>query len=130
MSGHVDAASFRENGLVDMLSAPIVSQSQTHVLGDIKKADFKSHPALPLDGDLTWLGNIKHVSESIYITCGHEEVFRDPVLSFCEALRRRNPGMEVKLDIGPHEVHDCILLEGVHDVIGDTTRKMQAWAAS
>lgn len=130
VSGHVDTASFRENGLVDMLSASIVSQSQTHVLGDIEEADFKSHLALPLDGDLTWLGNIKHVSESIYITCGHEEVFRDPVLSFCEVLRRMSAGMEVKLDIGPHEVHDCILIEGVHGVIGDATQRMQSWAAS
>lgn len=130
VSGHVDTASFRENGLVDMLSASIVSQSQTHALGKIKEADFKSHPALPLDGDLTWLGNIQHVSKSIYITCGHEEVFRDPVLSFSEAVRRMNPGMEVKLDIGPHEVHDCILLEGVHGVIGDATQKMRSWAAS
>lgn len=130
VSGHVDTASFRENGLVDMLSASIVSQSQTHVLGDIKEVDFNSHQALPLDGDLTWLGNIKNVSESIYITCGHEEVFRDPVLSFCEALRRMNPGMEVKLEIGAHEVHDCILIEGVYGVIGYATKRMQSWAAS
>lgn len=130
VSGHVDTVSFRENGLVDMLSASIVSQSQTHALGDLKETGIKDHPALPLDGDLTWMGNIKHVTESIYITCGHKEVFRDPVLSFYEAICRRNPDLEAKLEVGSHEVHDWILLEGVHGVIGDATRRMHAWAAS
>lgn len=130
VSGHVDTVSFRENGLVDMLSASIVSQSQAHALGDVKESEYNEHPALPLDGDLTWMGNIKHVTESIYITCGYEEVFRDSVLSFHEAIRQRNPGLELKLEVGFHEVHDCILLEGVHGVIGDATRRMHSWAAS
>lgn len=130
VSGYVDTVSFRENGLVDMLSASIVSQSQTYALGDVKESEFNEHSALPLEGDLTWMGNIKHVIESIYITCGHEEVFRDSVLSFHEAIRRRNPGLEVKLEVGSHEVHDCILLEGVHAAIGDVTRRMLSWAAS
>ena len=130
ISGHTDTVSFRENGSVDMLSASIVSQCQTHVLGDIKEADFKAHPALPLDGDLNWLRNIEHVTESMYITCGHEEVFLDAVLSFYEAVRRMNIDMEVKLEVGPHEIHDCILLEGVHRVIGDATQRMRTWAAS
>lgn len=131
LSGHTDTVSFRENGLVDMLCASTVSQSETYVLGDIDETDrLQAHPALPLDSDLTWLGNIKHVTESIYVTCGHEEVFRDHVLSFSEAVRRMNPDVEVKLEVGACEVHDCILLEGVHDVIGDATQRMQAWAAS
>ncbi|KAK2611743.1 hypothetical protein N8I77_005067 [Diaporthe amygdali] len=131
VSGHTDTVSFRENGLVDMLCASIVSQSEKHVLGDINETDrLKAHPALPLDSDLPWLGNIKHFTESIYITCGHEEVFRDHVLSFSEAVRRWNPDLEVKLEVGLGEVHDCILLEGVHGVFGDATQRMQAWAAS
>lgn len=130
VSGHVDTVSFRENGLVDMLSASIVSQSQTHALGDVKESELKEHPALPLDGDLTWMGNIKHVTESIYITCGYEEVFRDSVMSFHEAVRRRNPDLEVNLEVGSHEVHDWILLEGVDGVIGDATRRMHSWATS
>lgn len=131
LSGHTDTVSFRESGLVDMLCASIVSQSETHVLGDIDETDrLQAHPALPLDSDLAWLGNIKHLTESIYVTCGHEEVFRDHVLSFSEAVRRMNPDMEVKLEVGACEVHDCILLEGVHVVIGDATQRMQAWAAS
>lgn len=130
VSGHTDTVSFRENGSVDMLSASIVSQSQTHVLGDIKEGDFKAHPAMPLDGDLNWLRSIERITESMYITCGHLEVFLDAVLSFGEAVRRMNTNMEVKLEVGPHEIHDCILLEGVHGVIGDATRRMQVWAAS
>lgn len=131
LSGDTDTVSFRENGLVDMLCASIVSQSEKHVLGDIEETDrLQAHPALPLDSDLTWLGNIKHVTESIYITCGHEEVFRDHEMSFSEAVRRMNPDVEVRLEVGAREVHDCILLEGVHVVIGDATQRMQAWAAS
>ncbi|KAL1861654.1 hypothetical protein Daus18300_008770 [Diaporthe australafricana] len=102
-----------------------------YVLGDIKEAErLRAHPALPLDGDITWLGSIKHVTKSVYITCGHEEVFMDNVLAFSEAVRRMNPGLEVKLRVGPHEVHDSMLLEGIDGVIGDATKEMQAWAAS
>ncbi|KAH7029924.1 Alpha/Beta hydrolase protein, partial [Microdochium trichocladiopsis] len=130
VSGHHDTVSYRDNGAVDMLSAPIVAGSTAHVLGSVGARESGAHPALPLDGNLGWLGAIQRLTGSLYVTCGYQEVFRDDILSFAEAVRLRNPGLDVKVDVGAREVHDAILLEGAHAVVGDATRRMRAWASS
>lgn len=126
LSGATDMVSFRDNGEVDMLSASIVKDSDANALTPGLGAEM----ALPLDGDLSWLPGIESAAESLYITCGHQEVFRDHVLAFSEAVRVRNKGLELKLDVAACEVHDAILLEGSIGVVGDATLRMRRWASA
>lgn len=132
VSGWTDTVSFRDNGSIDMLSATIVKESATHVLshGDNQSGLVGAHPALALGGGLDWLQSIQRATESLYITCGDQEVFHDHVLALSEAIRRRNQDLILRVDVGAGEVHDALLLEGSHNVIGDATRKMRGWAAS
>ncbi|TQN63921.1 Esterase, partial [Colletotrichum shisoi] len=115
-----DTASFRDNHRVDMLSAAIVSKASRYIFpadfAIAKQMASNPHQPMPLDGDLEWFGEIQAVSKSIYITAGAQEVFRDDVRAFAEAVRRRNPNMDFKLDVAANEVHDSILLEGEFNV--------------
>ncbi|GKT55386.1 alpha/beta hydrolase fold protein [Colletotrichum tofieldiae] len=126
-----DTASFRDNHRVDMLSAAIVAEGNRYIFpADFaKKQAANPHQPMPLDGDLEWLGEIQTVSKSIYITAGAQEVFRDDVRAFAEAVRRHNPGVDFTLDVAANEVHDSILLEAEFDVVGDATKRMRQWAA-
>ncbi|GJD05398.1 alpha/beta hydrolase [Colletotrichum higginsianum] len=126
-----DTASFRDNHRVDMLSAATVSKANRYIFpADFaKKKASNPHQPMPLDGDLEWFGEIQAVSKSIYITAGAQEVFRDDIRAFAEAVRRRNPDLDFKLDVAANEVHDSILLEGVFDVVGDATKRMRQWAS-
>ena len=132
ISGQTDTVSFRDNGQVDMLSSTIVMGSEEHVLGTRSEwaASSAAHPALSLDGDLHLLNGIQDVTKSLYITCGNEEVFRDDVRAFSEAVRRRNPDLELQMDNGIGEVHDALLLEGELGFVGDATRRMRQWAST
>ncbi|GJC83857.1 hypothetical protein ColLi_06695 [Colletotrichum liriopes] len=126
-----DTASFRDNHRVDMLSAAIVAEGNRYIFpADFaKKQAANPHQPMPLDGDLEWLGEIQTVSKSIYITAGAQEVFRDDVRAFAEAVRRHNPGVDFTLDVAANEVHDSILLEAEFDVVGDATERMRQWAS-
>ncbi|WQF76653.1 Putative alpha/beta hydrolase-3 [Colletotrichum destructivum] len=126
-----DTASFRDNHRVDMLSAAIVSKGSRYIFpADFAKQKVSNpHQPMPLDGDLEWFGEIQAVSKSIYITTGAQEVFRDDVRAFAEAVRRRNPDLDFKLDVAANEVHDSILLEGEFDAVGDATKRMRQWAS-
>ncbi|OHW95627.1 alpha beta hydrolase fold protein [Colletotrichum incanum] len=126
-----DTASFRDNHRVDMLSAAVVSRGNGYIFpADFaKKQAANPHQPMPLDGDLEWFGEIQTISKSIYITAGAQEVFRDDVKAFAEAVRRRNPGVDFKLDVAANEVHDSILLEAEFDVVGDATKRMRQWAS-
>ena len=83
---------------------------------------------LPLDGDLSLLGGLQPSTESVYITCGDQEMFMDHTLEFSEAIRRRNPGLELRVEVAAGEVHDWLVLEGTLGVVGSATRRMRRWA--
>lgn len=132
VSGRTDTVSFRDNGSVDMLSASIVKDSGAHVLNPMvnQAGPVEAHPALPLDGDLGWLQSIQRVTKSMYVTCGEQEVFRDHVFAFSEAIRSRNEDLILRVDVGAGEVHDALLLEGSRNVEGVAIRRMREWASS
>ncbi|KAK1600075.1 alpha/beta hydrolase [Colletotrichum navitas] len=126
-----ETASFRDNGHVDMLSAAIVSRGNTYIfpVESLKRRAANPHRPLPLDGDSEWFGEIQTVAKAVYFTAGEQEVFRDDVRAFAEAVRRCNPDVDVKLDVAANEIHDSILLESELGVIGDATKRMRQWAS-
>lgn len=132
VSGNTDTRSFHDNDGIDMLSTAIVRYTQRQVLSPEHSAvdATAAHPALPLDGDRSWFGTIHGVTEALYVSCGGHEVFRDHVCAFSEAVRIRNPKLKSTLEVAPGEVHDWILLEGNHGLIGDATERMRRWASS
>lgn len=134
VSGRINTRSFYENDTVDMLSESIVQTTGTQVLRriDTETKHGAPHPVLPLDGDLSWLGNINNYTKAFYVTCGGLEVFRDDVIAFYEAVRRRNSGssLSLRLEAPPDEIHDSILLEGACSIDGDATRRMREWTDS
>jgi acetyl esterase/lipase len=132
VSGRTDTRSFHDNGSIDMLSAPIVKQTLEQTLRpeDIRLHGRRANPALPLDGDHSWFRDIQMMTEALYITCGGLEVFRDHVCDFSEAVRIRNPDLKLTLEVTQNELHDSILLEGAHELIGVATQRMRRWASS
>ncbi|KAK2040499.1 alpha/beta hydrolase [Colletotrichum somersetense] len=131
LSSRTDTASFRDNDRVDMLSTAIVSKGNAYIFPAeaLKKRAANQHRPMPLDGDSEWFGEIQTITGSVYLTAGGQEVFRDIVRAFAEAVRRRNPNLDLKLDIGANEIHDSILLEGQFGVAGDATKRMRQWAS-
>lgn len=131
VSGKTSTRSFRDNEDVDMLSEAIVKKTQEQVLlpEDAVVTQDLPNTALPLDGNRRWFGDVHRATEAMYFTSGGLEVFRDSVCAFAEAMRIRNPQMLSNLEIFDSEVHDSILLEGEHDLIGPATERMQKWAA-
>ncbi|EFQ29331.1 alpha/beta hydrolase fold protein [Colletotrichum graminicola] len=126
-----ETASFRENGHVDMLSAAIVSRGNTYIFAaeSLKRQVANPHRPLPLDGDPEWFGEVQTVAKAVYFTAGGQEVFRDDVRAFAEAVRRCNPDVDFKLDVAANEVHDSILLEAELGVAGDATKRMRQWTS-
>ncbi|KAJ0163188.1 hypothetical protein CTA2_3377 [Colletotrichum tanaceti] len=137
LTARTDTASFRDNRHVDMLTAAVISKTNGFIFpADIAEQhrsrasnQNQQHQPLPLDGDLEWFGEIRAVSKSLYITAGAQELFRDDVRAFAEAVRRRNPGLDLTLDVAANEVHDAILLEGELNLVGDATKRMRKWAS-
>jgi acetyl esterase/lipase len=132
VSGETSTRSFRDNDDVDMLSKTVVKKTQEQVLlpEDAVMTQDLPNAALPLDGNRRWFCDVQEATEAMYITAGSLEVFRDSICAFGEAMRIRNPEMLSALDIFDDQVHDSILLEGEHDVVGNATEKMQEWASS
>ncbi|KAK1987952.1 alpha/beta hydrolase [Colletotrichum cereale] len=126
-----DTTSFRDNDRVDMLSAATVARGNAYIFpADFsKKQAANPHQPMPLDGDSKWFGDIQTIARSVYVTAGGQEVFRDDVRAFAEAVRRCNAGLDLKLDVAANAVHDSILLEAQLGMVGDATKKMRQWAS-
>ncbi|KAK2009926.1 alpha/beta hydrolase [Colletotrichum eremochloae] len=126
-----DTASFRDNDAVDMLSRAIVARGNAYIFPaePPKRRAANPHRPMPLDGDSEWFGEIQNIARSVYFTTGGQEVFRDDVRAFAEAVRRCNPDLDFKLDVAANEVHDSILLEAQFGVTGDATKRMRQWAS-
>lgn len=114
-----------------MLSAAIVAKGGDYLFADdhTAKQATNPHEPLALDGDMEWFGEIHNISKSVYVTAGAQEVFCDDARIFAEAVRRRNPGLDVQLEVAATEVHDGILIESECEVIGDASLKMRSWAS-
>ncbi|ROT39007.1 alpha/beta-hydrolase [Sodiomyces alkalinus F11] len=131
----VSAGSYRDNHRVDMLSGPVVKAlSDVFVQRDPGTSEDEHAVDLafvsPLDGDLEWLGRWENVVQAVYVTAGRHEVFHDDIVAFAGEVSRRNPGVEVRLDVGDNAIHDDILLEQAAPEPRVVTEKMRTWARS
>ncbi|KAK1997535.1 alpha/beta hydrolase [Colletotrichum falcatum] len=126
-----NSASFRNNDRVDMLSTAIVARGNAYVFPaeSPKKRAANPHRPMPMDGDSEWFGEIQTITKSVYFTVGGQEVFRDDVRAFAEAVRRCNRDLDCKLEVAANEFHDSILLESEFGVAGDAVKRMRQWAS-
>ncbi|KAK1639086.1 alpha/beta hydrolase [Colletotrichum phormii] len=131
LSLRTDAVTFRDNHRVDMLSAAIVANGGNYLFADdhAQKQATNPHEPLALDGDMEWFGEIHTIAKSVYVTAGAQEVFCNDSRVFAEAVRRRNPGLNVQLEVAATEVHDGILIESEFGMIGDASQRMRSWAS-
>ncbi|VUC30211.1 unnamed protein product [Clonostachys rosea] len=130
-SGWTDTVSYRENTL-DMLSGPVINVLTKRFLvpGNVTPPLTMEEIrglAFPLEGDLSWLGRIHKASRAIYLTAGDEEVFRDHICEFVEALQARSQSVDVKFDLFSKHIHDSHLIEGFFGT-GPAITAMAAWA--
>lgn len=131
----VSARSYRDNHRVDMLSGPTVSVLTEGWLGRDPAVSDEEYAvdrafASPLDGDLEWMGRLGDVVQAVYFTAGRHEVFHDDIVAFAGEVARRNPGVEVRLEVGENAIHNDIILEQAAPKPRVVTERMRVWAWS
>nr|RBQ92308.1 hypothetical protein FVER53263_21010 [Fusarium verticillioides] len=131
LSDRTDTASFKSYGNVDMLSAGLLQHTSIHSFSseNLKPKVNQAHPALPMDGDLSWLSDLTTITKALYVTIGAREVFCDAVVEFGKAAQEKCRSIPVVLEVGERECHDFILIENQAEVIGDATERMRKWAS-
>lgn len=124
---------FDQNKYLDMVSSKIVHQSVTLTLRGgshfAEEAEGKGW-AMPNDVDDVWFTGMSKVVRQLYVTVGKNEVLRNEGIQMAHSMRKRNPDMDVKLEVREKEAHDFILLEGEIGHMGDATKDMKAWMLS
>jgi acetyl esterase/lipase len=131
VSNRIDTASFKENHTIDIIYPGLIQRASRHAirLQDLAPKSAEAHPVLAMDGGLSWLSNLEDITSAVYITAGKQEVFRDAIVNFADAVRERCPSIELDLAVPDYEAHDYILLENDAAVIGDATQRMRKWAS-
>ncbi|KAF5643109.1 alpha beta hydrolase fold [Fusarium sp. NRRL 52700] len=131
LSDRTDTTSYKEYGNVDMLSAGLLQRTSVHSFSneDLKPRINEAHPALAVDGDLSWLSDLPTITKALYVTVGGREVFCDTVVEFGKAAQRKCRSIPVVLEVGERECHDFILIENQAEVVGDATERMRKWAS-
>ncbi|KAK5662198.1 hypothetical protein OQA88_8103 [Cercophora sp. LCS_1] len=134
VSGRVEGGSYARNGGIDMLSGGFIKDGVENLVGgSVCQAEMEGGNVWcwPVDGDCEkWFTGLDEVVEMVYVTVGAQEVFLDQGVEFAEAVRRGNPGLDVKLEISKNEAHDWILLEGGAGEDGDAMVRMRNWATT
>ena len=121
---------FDENRHLDMVSSKIVHQSFTLTLrGSRHVAEEREGKgwAMPIDVDDAWFIGMSNVVGQLYVTVGKNEVLRDEGIQLAESMLKRNPDMEIRLEVREKEAHDFILLEGQICHMGNAMKAMKAW---
>lgn len=153
-SGNTNTRSFRDGKPCDMLSLGIFDQPKREMFHEpssgssprgllgghffpprgssmmVETKEFREGRkwALPADADdEKWLDGMDRVVKKVYVTCGRHEILRDQGIEMAEAIRRRNSGVDVRLEVADKEAHDFMLLEGERRLVGDATARMRAW---
>ncbi|EOO01545.1 putative alpha beta hydrolase fold protein [Phaeoacremonium minimum UCRPA7] len=83
--------------------------------------------AMPIDVDDAWFIGMSNVVGQLYVTVGKNEVLRDEGIQLAESMLKRNPDMEIRLEVREKEAHDFILLEGQICYMGNAMKAMKAW---
>ncbi|KAF5632286.1 alpha beta hydrolase fold [Fusarium tjaetaba] len=131
LSDRTDTASFKSYGNVDMLSAGLLQHTSIHSFSseNLKPRVNEAHPALAMDGDLSWLSDLPTITKALYVTVGGREVFCDAVVEFGKAAQEKCRSIPVLLEVGERECHDFILIENQAEAVGDATERMKKWAS-
>ncbi|KAF4950780.1 hypothetical protein FGADI_7976 [Fusarium gaditjirri] len=131
LSDRTDTTSFQEYGNVDMLSAGLLQHAsgQSFHSEDLEPKVNEAHPALAVDGDLSWLSDLPEITSALYVTAGRREVFCDAVVEFGKAAQEKCGSIPVVLEVGERECHDFILMENHAEAAGDATERMRNWAS-
>lgn len=135
VDGRVNTVSFQQNDSVDMLSSSLALATSKEMLKQDSSRPSMSHDmmrelAMPLESDMSWMAKLNLAVRNVYITVGNQEVFRDSVVAFSEAMRKRCRNLQVELNIGAKETHDSILFEGIMERPGEAMTKMHNWFES
>jgi len=133
VSTRTDSRSFLDNGTFDMLSPAIVSKSNSNLLDGVASYGAEVREgngwAMPMDVDAeAWFTGLDGAVKAVYVTAGAQECLLDQSVEFAEAIRRGNPGLDVRLEVMKNEAHDWILMEGEAKTDGDAMKRMRAWA--
>ncbi|KAF5981702.1 triacylglycerol lipase 2 [Fusarium bulbicola] len=131
LSDRTDTSSFKDYGNVDMLSAGLLERTSIHSFSsdDLKPKVDVAHPALAVDGDLSWLSDLPTITKALYVTVGGCEVFCDAVVEFGKAAQEKCRSILVVFEVGERECHDFILIENQVERVGDATERMRKWAS-
>ncbi len=124
--------SVARNGGIDMLSSVTTDKIVEFIVEpQVFAAEMAAQKgwAMPMDIEDPegWFRGLEGVVREVYVTAGEQEVLRDQGVQFADAVRRGNPGVEVKLEVSKDEAHDWILMEGDKGIDGDATKRMRAW---
>ncbi|KAJ9150144.1 Alpha/beta-hydrolase [Coniochaeta hoffmannii] len=133
VSTSINAPSVKENKHIDMLSPEhTASLCRTVFEGTDHESEQRQGLgwAMPVDADETWFDGLSKATKALYVTVGRQEIIRDQGLVWADRIRRRNKDVQVTLEIADNEAHDFILLEGMHNVVGDATVRMRKWFSS
>lgn len=149
-SGKTNSLSFRDGKPCDMLSLGIFDQPKREMFHEpssssssscwptpgrgglplVETQAFREGRKWALPGDVDdnkWLDGMDRVVKKVYVTCGRHEILRDQGIEMAEVIRRRNSGVDVRLEVADKEAHDFMLLEGERRLVGDATTRMRAW---
>ncbi|KAF5549088.1 alpha beta hydrolase fold [Fusarium mexicanum] len=131
LSDRTDTSSFKDYGNVDMLSVGLLERTSIHSFSsaDLKPKVNEAHPALAMDGDLSWLSDLPTITKALYVTVGGCEVFCDAVVEFGKAAQEKCRSIPVVFEVGERECHDFILIENQVERVGDATERMRKWAS-
>ena len=133
VSTGTNSPSFVRNASIDMLSPATIRKCNENLLDGISVFDTEVSDgkgwAMCMDVDTeSWFRGLDAVARAVYVTVGVQEVLMDQGVEFAEAIRRGNPGIDVRLEVMKNEAHDWILLEGESKTDGDAMKRMRAWA--
>ncbi|KAK3292931.1 Alpha/Beta hydrolase protein [Chaetomium fimeti] len=133
LSTSIEWASMKRNSSIDMISTKAMRAIKVDVLEGVDayvvEAREKKGWVTPMNLEDVegWFKGLDRVTRQVYVTAGEQEIMLDQGVAFADAVRRGNPGVEVRLDVTKEEAHDWILIEGEKALDGDATQRMRAW---
>lgn len=107
-----------------------VAELQSMLVGEINDFDLvhKFWWASPIDTELQQFDGFEKVVRHIYVTYGEYEILADHSRKLQDILRARAPGLDLVVEEGSREPHDCVLLEGLTmQRHGACSRRVKAW---
>jgi acetyl esterase/lipase len=132
LSSKLNTRSYTENKYVDAMTPSIIAKASHEHLDGTNKVPKEQQGkgwAMSFDVDASWLDDLSKVTKSLYVVVGRHEVLRDESILLTEQIRKRNPDVDVTLEVIEHAPHDSLLLKCYSKVAGDGTQRMRKWVS-